>query len=35
MVEVIDKNKTIGQKLMVEVEVNNNKYYIPQVNPRW
>ena len=29
---VIDKNIKIGQKLMVEVEVNNNKYYIPQVN---
>jgi len=28
---LVDKNITIGQKLMVEVEVNSNKYYIPQI----
>ena len=28
---LVDRNITIGQKLMVEVEVNSNKYYIPQV----
>ena len=28
---VIDRNVKIGKKLMVEVEVNSNKYYIPQV----
>lgn len=29
--KLIDGNTTIGQKLMVEVEVNNNKYYIPRL----
>lgn len=27
---LINRNVTVGKKLMVEVEVDNNKYYIPQ-----
>ena len=28
--KIIDRNAKIGQKIMVEVEVNSNRYFIPQ-----